>query len=564
MDRINATGCGYAGSRTAWELETRPLPRPDLMEIETRPAPSDRFVRYLAERTAIGRRARALSGVLRRRVIPNHWSNMFGVVSMACVAVLFLTGLFLMFFYAPSSAIIEYDGSYAPLRGIEMSRALDSTLHISFDVRAGLLMRQAHHWAGLLLPASLILQLLTTFFTGGFRHPRRGSWVLLFLIFVVALIGGWSGYALPDDMLSGTGLRIVEGIVLAIPVVGTWASSLLFGGPFPGEILAHLYPVHVAVVPVLLVLLLSLRIWIAYEQRPAQFPGPGRIHENVVGVPILPNAAVRAAGLFFVVVGAIVAISATVTVSPIWLYGPSSPGDASAGSQPDWYTGFLDGALRLVPPGWEFVWLDRTWTLAILVPLAVVTLFLLLVVAYPFIEGWITGDHHEHHLLDRPRNVPTRTAIGVAGIAFYGVLWGAGSADLAATQLHLNLEAVVNVLRAGVVVAPLVAFFVTRRVCLALQKKDRELLLHGVETGRIVRMPGGEYIEVHAPLGPFERWRLIDVLEYAPMVLRPDADGRTSWTQRLRYRLSRLFFEDRIRPVTPAELETDTSHPAGD
>lgn len=511
-------------------------------------ASSDRLLRYLAERTAVGRRASSLAGTLRHRVVPNHWSNMFGIVSLACVAVLLLTGLFLMFFYTPSSTIVEYRGGYLPLRGIEMSRALESTLHISFEVRAGLLMRQAHHWAGLLLPASLILQLLTTFFTGGFRHPRRGSWVLLFLLFVVALVGGWSGYALPDDMLSGTGLRIVEGIVLAIPVVGTWASSLLFGGAFPGEVLVHLYPVHVAVVPALLVLLLSLRIWIGYEQRPAQFSGLGRTEDNVVGVPVLPQAAMRAGGLFLVVLGVIFAISATVTVSPIWLYGPSAPGDASAGSQPDWYTGFLDGALRLVPPGWEFVWLERTWTLAILVPLAVVTVFLVLVLAYPFIEGWITADRREHHLLDRPRNTPTRTAIGAAGIAFYGVLWGAGSADLAATRLHLSLESVVDVLRAAVVVAPLVAFLVTRRVCLALQKKDRELLLHGVETGRIVRLPGGRFVEVHRPLHDHERWRLLEGTDYVPLMLRPDEQGRIAWTQWLRHRLSRLFFEDRISP----------------
>jgi ubiquinol-cytochrome c reductase cytochrome b subunit len=502
-------------------------------------------------RIAIGRALGSVASQLRQQVVPNHWSNLFGIVSAACFLVVLFTGLYLMFFYAPASTIVHYNGSYLPLRGVEVSSAYNSTLNISFQVRAGLLIRQAHHWAGLLLPASLIMQLLTTFFTGGFRNPRRGNWVLLFLIFITALVGGWSGYALPDDMLSGTGLRIVEGIVLAVPVAGTWASSLLFGGQFPGEIIAHLYPIHVAVVPALLIVLLTARIWIGYRQRPPQFSAPGRTEANVVGSRILPTGATRATGLLLIVVGILFLISATTTVAPIWLYGPADPGNASAGSQPDWYTGFLDGALRLVPSGWEFVWLGRTWTLAILVPLAVVTAFLLFVMLYPYLEGWITGDHEEHYLLDRPRNAPTRTAIGVAGIVFYGVLWGAASADLISVQFHVGLEAVVGFLRAAIVIAPSIAFILTRRICFALQKKDRELLLHGYETGRLVRLPGGEFIEVQRPLDAYEQWRLIDAQEHAPLALRPDANGSVTWRQRLRFYLARFFFEDRMNPDWP-------------
>lgn len=519
------------------------------MPVNRRPqgtALTDRFAGYVIRRTALGRALSSAASQLRQHVVPNHWSNLFGIVSMACFAVVFLTGFYLMFFYTPASTVVDYNGSYLPLRGAEVSSAYNSTLNISFEVRAGLLIRQAHHWAGLLLPASLIMQILTTFFTGGFRHPRRGNWVLLFLIFGLALVGGWSGYALPDDMLSGTGLRIVEGIVLAVPVVGAWAASLLFGGQFPGEIIAHLYPVHVAVVPALLILLLAARIWIGYRQRPPQFSGPGRSEANVVGSRILPGGAARATGLLLIVVGILFLAAATVTVGPIWLYGPADPGNASAGSQPDWYTGFLDGALRLVPPGWEFVWLGRTWTLAILVPLAAVTAFLVLAFAYPFIEGWIIGDRSEHHLLDRPRNTPTRTAIGVAGIVFYGVLWGAASADLISSEFHVGLEVVIVFLQISVVIAPSIAFFLTRRICFALQGKDRELVLHGYETGRVVRLPGGEFIEVTKPLDAYEQWRLVEVQDYVPLMLRPGANGKVTWRQRLRFHLSRFFFEDRI------------------
>ena len=349
--------------------------------------------------TKWGRRAARVSHDLHHRAVPNHWTNLFGVVTVACVVVLFVTGIVLMFFYTPSNEVVRYEGSYAPLHGAEVSKAFASTMGVTFDVPGGLIVRQAHHWAALLLPASVILQMLSIFFTGGFRRPRRGAWVVLFLVFVSALAAGWSGYALPDDMLSGTGLRIVQGIILGIPFVGTDISFLLFGGEFPGSVLANLYPLHLAVsVALLALLLLRGRLW--YRQPSPQFAGPGRTETRVVGAPFFPNAARRGLGLGLLVTGILVLISATVTISPVWLYGPASPGDASAGSQPDWYTGFLDGALRLVPPGWEFVWLDRTWTLALLVPLAVVTAGLAIVAVYPFLEEWITDESRAQEVGD--------------------------------------------------------------------------------------------------------------------------------------------------------------------
>ena len=518
------------------------------VDRRVRPSVTTRLSR-LVSGTSAGRRTASLREELRMRRAPLHWTNLFGVVAFASVVVLFVTGFILMFAYTPSSERVTYGGPYLPLAGAEMSKALQSTLAISFELPGGLLVRQAHHWAALLLPAALILQLAVTFFTGAFRRPRRLSWLLLFGLLLVALVGGWSGYALPDDMLSGTGLRIVEGIVLGIPVIGTWASALLFGGEFPGRIIENLYPIHVAVVPALLIVLIALRARSAYVTKPAQFAGPGRSEDAIVGIPVWPNLAVRTGGLFAIVTGGLLLVAATVTVSPIWLYGPSSPGDASAGSQPDWYTGFLDGALRLVPPGWEVEWLGRTWTLAIIVPLAVVGLYLLSVAVYPFVEEWVTGDHGDHHLLDRPRNEPTRTGLGVAALVFYGALWGAGSADLVATHFHLSVETVVAAYQTLVVLGPIVAFWLTRRVCLALQKRDRDILLHGYETGRIVRLPGGEYVEVHGRVDAEERYRLAGPVAAHDADAHPDEDGRLRLSQRVRAALARVYFEDRLQPV---------------
>ena len=500
--------------------------------------------------SSAGRRFATVRAELTGRRVSLRWSNLFGVVALACVLVLFVTGALLMFWYAPSSQRADYSGPYAPLDGQGMSAAYASILRISFQIPGGLLVRQAHHWAALLLPAAIMLQLAVTFFTGAFRR-RRGSWLILFALFVVALAGGWSGYALPDDMLSGTGLRIFQGILLGIPVAGTWLSWLFFGGELPGRIIENLYPIHIAVVPVLLIAFVALWLRNAYRDAPLRYPGD-------VGVPAYPNAAIRAGGLFAIVAGVVMLLAATVTVAPVWLFGPSSPGDASAGSQPDWYTGFLDGALRLVPPGWEIVWLGRTWTPAVLVPLAVVGVFLLAVAAYPFFEQWVRGPGKDDALRDRPRNEPTRTGLGIAAIVFYGALWGAGSADLAATHFSIALEAVVHSFQALAVVGPVVAFFLTRRVCLALQKKDRTILLHGYETGRIVRLPGGEYIEVHAAVPPDQRPILTGPRTTPAVVVRPDERGRVSPWTRVRARLARAYLEDRIDPRETGQVGADS------
>ncbi|MGY2703019.1 MULTISPECIES: cytochrome bc1 complex cytochrome b subunit [unclassified Nocardioides] len=433
------------------------------------------------------------------RAVPLHWSSLLGVVSVACLAVLTVTGVVLMFFYDPSSDTVRYDGSYTPLQGVEMSKALASTLHLSLDVPGGLLVRQTHHWAALVLPASLVLQLLTTFFTGAFRRPRQWSWVLLALTFVLVLAAGWSGYALPDDLLAGTGLRIAEGIAVAIPYVGTRAAFLLLGGEFPASVVTRMYWLHVAIVPALLTGVLALRLRLVLRRQPAQFPGPGRTESDVVGLP-LRAVAVRAAGLFLVTTGVLVLLAGTVTIDPVWLHGPSSTGQASSGSQPDWYTSFLDGALRLVPPGWEVTGLGGTWSLTVLVPQAVVAVFLAAIIGWPFLEARLTGDRRDHHLLDRPREHPTRTGLGAAGVTFFLVLWLSGSTDVVATQLHISFESQVAALRVVLFAGPLIAFWTTRWLCRSLAGHEREERLEGYETGRILRSPEGGYTEVHRPL----------------------------------------------------------------
>ncbi len=442
--------------------------------------------------------SRSLVDRLRRRPQPTTWSLLWGTVSAGCFLALLITGVILMIFYDGSGELVTYGGGYALLRGMIMSRALASTLWLSFDVPGGLLVRQAHHWAALMLPASLLLQLAGAFFTGAFRRPRRWLWVLTVVTFLVVLVAGWSGYALPDDNLSGTGLRIVQGTMLAVPFVGTWLTWALFGGEFPGRIIEHLYLVHLLASAVIIALVV-LRLRAAWRLGPVQLPGPGRSADRVVGLPVWPQAAVRVGGLLSATLGVITLMGGTLTISPVWRYGPSSPGNAYAGSQPDWYTAFLDGALRLVPPGWEVIIAGRTWTLAVLVPLAAIGFFVGLLLLWPYVEERLTGDRACHQQLERPRDNPTRTGIGAAGITFYGALWAAGSADILATQFAVSFEGVILTLRGVVLAGPVIAYLLAVGICRALRAAETERQRHGVETGAIVRLPSGGYVELSEP-----------------------------------------------------------------
>jgi ubiquinol-cytochrome c reductase cytochrome b subunit len=514
---------------------------------------------YIDERTSV-------SGLVKevgRKIFPDHWSFMLGEVALYSFVVILLSGTFLTFFYQPSMAEVTYQGTYVPLKGIDMSAAMQSALNISFDIRGGLLFRQIHHWAALLFIAAIGLHMLRIYFTGAFRKPREINWFIGFVLFVLALAEGFTGYSLPDDLLSGNGLRIIDGMVKGIPVLGVWISYLLFGGEFPGSaVISRLYSLHIMLLPALLIAMLGAHLLLLVINKHTQWAGPGKTNDNVVGVPVMPVFAAKAGGFFFIVFGVIVLIASLFTINPIWNYGPYDPSPVSAGTQPDWYIGFADGALRLVPPHWEVVWGGYTVSFNILVPIVVLMGLLGAVAFYPFIEGWVTGDKREHHILDRPRNAPTRTAIGAALVTLYAALWGAASSDLMATHFKLSIDQVIHVMQFLAVVGPFIAFWITKRVCLALMKKDREIALHGHESGRIVRLPGGEYIEVHTPLTEYEQWTLVSFNEYEPLVVRPNARGVVTPLERVRASVSGFFFEDRISPVSKAEIQAAHHDPA--
>jgi ubiquinol-cytochrome c reductase cytochrome b subunit len=379
---------------------------------------------------------------------------------------------------------------------------------------------------------------------------------------MLALVEGFAGYSLPDDLLSGTGLRAAEGFMRSIPVLGSYVSFFVFDGPFPGEaIIPRLYSVHVLLLPAILVGLFTAHIVLVAVQKHTQFPGPGRTNENVVGYPVMPVYAAKAGGFFFIVFGVIALMSALVTINPIWAYGPYDPSPVTAGSQPDWYMGFADGALRLLPGFLEFEAFGFTFSFNVMIgAILLIPVMYGLISIYPFVEEWVTGDKREHHLLDRPRNNPTRTAIGMAAISIYAVLMFAAGNDIMAIKLGLSINDITIFLRAAFFFAPPVVYWITKRICLSLQRRDRDLVLHGRETGRIIRTAEGRFYEKHEALDPYTRWNLVQHEQHQPLQLEAGTDQHgvaspTARMDRLRAKVSHFYFKDRVEPVSPAELE---------
>jgi ubiquinol-cytochrome c reductase cytochrome b subunit len=486
-----------------------------------------------------------------RKVFPDHWSFLLGEIALYSFIVLLLSGVFLTIWFKPSMSEVEYQGSYELLRGITMSDAYASTLNLSFDIRGGLLLRQMHHWAAMLFVAAMLTHSLRIFFTGAFRKPREINWLIGVSLIGLGLVEGFAGYSLPDDLLSGTGLRFVDGLIRAVPLIGTWAEFFVFGGEFPGElIIPRLYMVHILLLPALILGLIAAHLALVVYHKHTQYPGPGRTNGNVVGYPVFPVYAAKAGGFFLIVFGVLTLMGATMQINPVWVFGPYNPAEITAGSQPDWYMGFVEGAIRIMP-NWEWHIGSTTWSWNVFLPgIGVMTLFFGIMAIYPFAEAWVTGDKREHHVLDRPRNNPTRTAFGVAAMTCYAMLWIGGGNDLVATQFHVSLNAVTYFLRVAVFVMPVIAFLVTKRICIGLQRSDRDRMLHGAESGVLDRAPSGKYSERHRPISEGEAFALTQHEDLPALLPVAEVDGMSEKeikSEQRRRRATRFYFMDTLR-----------------
>ena len=453
------------------------------------------------------------------KVFPDHWSFLLGEIALFSFIVLLLTGVFLTLFFDPTMKEVAYDGAYPALRGTEMSGAYASTLDLSFEVRGGLFMRQMHHWAALLFMAAIVVHMARIFFTGAFRKPRETNWAIGIVLFLLGFLAGFSGYSLPDDGLSGTGLRIASAIMLSLPVIGTWLSASIFGGEFPGHlIIGRFYILHVLLIPGGLLALISIHVGLVFKQKHTQWPGPMRTNTNVVGERMFPRYAMKQGGFFMSVFGVVALMAGLFQINPIWLFGPYKASEVSAASQPDWYVMFMDGLVRLMP-AWQLYIFDYSipplfWPAVVgLGALTTVPMF------YPWIEARRLKDKQVHNLLQRPRDNPERVGIGAMAFTFFIVATLSGGNDVIADKFHISLNAMTWAGRIGLLILPPLAYFISVRICLGLQQHDREVLAHGVETGIIRRLPNGQFVEVHQPLGPVDDHGHPHPLEYGGWVV---------------------------------------------
>ena len=517
---------------------------------------------YLDQRTGIGLAVKAAA----RKVFPDHWSFLLGEIALYSFLVLLITGVFLTLFFVPSMGQVTYEGPFAPMQGVQMSEAFRSTMALSFEVTGGLLMRQIHHWAAVVFIAAIVTHMMRVFFTGAFRKPREVNWVVGFTLMILSLAAGFTGYSLPDDVLSGNGLRITDGVVKSIPIIGSYLSYFIFGGEFPGDaIIPRLFTVHILLVPGLILALIGLHLFLVVLHKHTHYGLPGRTERNVVGYPLFPVYVAKAGGFFFIVFGVTALMGGLMTINPVWMYGPYNPSQVTAGSQPDWYMGVAEGLLRIMP-GWETELLGFTISWNVLIPGVVAPgIIFTTVLLYPFIEAWITGDKREHHLLQRPRNAPVRTAFLSAMITLYGLLWAAGGNDILAVIFHLNLNYITYFMRVMIFVGPVIAFIIARRWCISLQRADENRLLHGYESGVIMRSPDGEYAERHLPISAEETYNLAArepdrILEEPSGVDENGIAAPNTRSQRLRAKLSRFWFASNVQPPTAEELDAARHH----
>ncbi len=431
-------------------------------------------------------------------IFPDNWTFMFGEIALYSFMILVLTGTYLGFFFKPGQVDVIYQGSYVPLHGVSMSEAYRSTINLSFDVRGGLLVRQMHHWAALIFIAAIMLHACRIFFTAAFRRPREINWMIGIVLLLLAIVEGFAGYSLPDDLLSGTGLRIAYSIVLSIPVIGTWLAFFMWGGEYPGDIFNNrLFFAHVLIVPGILIALISAHLAIVWHQKHTDFGGTGKVESRIAGSRVFPKYAAKSSGLLMLVTGVVAALGGLAQINPVWLYGEYEPSTASIAAQPDWYVGFLEGGLRLMP-SFEFHGFGVSIPFDVFLPAVALPLAFFGVVAfYPFIEAKLTRDRLYHDQLDRPRDHPVRTGAGAAALMFYAVLFAAGGDDVISKSFQVSVNGLVWFGRFALFILPVIAYKVTASWCRTLSMEDRGRERHGVETGYLARYAGGDYKEYY-------------------------------------------------------------------
>ncbi|AXG10751.1 cytochrome b [Haloplanus rubicundus] len=385
------------------------------------------------------------------KAFPAEDSFLLGEVALFCFLFLVLSGVFLGFFYEPSTSDVEYDGSVAEYQGEEMPEAFVSVLHITYTVPFGMFIRRLHHWAAHLFVASIGLHMLRVFFTGAYRNPREPNWVVGTGLAVLAMGAAYTGYALPFDEFAATATSIGYNLTVSVPLIGDFLGAIVFGGQFPtSATIPRLYFLHVLVIPAAIAVGLAVHMAILIRQKHTEAPRDGDVRAGgrtvdedddsvIVGLPAVPNQTAVSAVVFFLTAATLSALAGFLPVHNVAEYGPNDPAATPELIMPDWFLMWVYGFLKLLPTWLSFsvgpVHVSTEFIGGIVLP----GLVFAAVVAWPFVDRT-----EEIHFTADPLDRPLPTAVGVAAVAFIMIASIAGMNNILASQVLGTTTNVVN------------------------------------------------------------------------------------------------------------------------
>ncbi|WP_458189642.1 cytochrome b [Haladaptatus sp. NG-WS-4] len=404
------------------------------------------------------------------KAFPAEDSFLLGEVALFSFFVLVITGVFLGFFFEPSTTEVTYDGSVAQYQGQDLPAAFVSVLHITYDIPYGMFLRRMHHWAAHFFVAAIGLHLLRVYFTGAYRNPRELNWVVGGGLALLAIFAAYTGYSLPFDEFASTATGIGYSIATSVPVFGGILSKIVFGGQYPSSAtLPRFYFLHVFLIPVAIIMLITVHMGILVRQKHTEGPrsddvaGERTIQRGddtyVVGLPAFPNQAAVSVVVFFLTLAFVSLLAGFLPVHNVAEYGPNDPASTPGLIMPDWFLMWVFGFLKLMPSWMSFtipftdIHVSTEFLSGAVLPGIVFGLLFL----WPFI------DYREEptHFTVNPLRRPWQTAVGVTAVTFIMIASIAGMNNILADVINVSTGVINAVLLVGMLVYPLVAGIIT-------------------------------------------------------------------------------------------------------